>query len=345
MGRSLINTEILFTGNEDNSYKSTKSTNSYGEIKMNNGENMWNSTIWDRIKGAVAEECERTKVAAKFLPPYPGSNADMLTVPSDTVIPDGRPLSVNQNQTTDIIEILVEFKLTKQQCGDEGKLMTAVTLATRAANMLSQAEDVLIFQGKAAVEGPNQHPLFREGKVTVKADGDAGTGLLSAAEKDIQRIEVKPQDPDKPKRYGEETTAAVFEAYAKLQSGIGLNQAHYGPYALVLHNEPYADTFRPLEKTLIMPADRIKPLMTEGWFYGTGTLTRYTQAGGSAKSKTEPPGILVSLGGNTMDFVMAQPPMTEILQQEKSGDWLFRVYERFALRLKDSTAVIRLDFV
>jgi len=58
----------------------------------------------------------------------------------------------------------------------------------------------------------------------------------------------------------------------------------------------------------------------------------------------ETPGILVSIGGNTMDLVMAQPPMTEVLQQEKSGDWLFRVYERFALRLKDSTAVIRLDF-
>jgi hypothetical protein len=46
-----------------------------------------------------------------------------------------------------------------------------------------------------------------------------------------------------------------------------------------------------------------------------------------------------------MDLVMAQPPKTEVLQQEKSGEWLFRVYERFALRLKDTTAVIRLNFL
>jgi uncharacterized linocin/CFP29 family protein len=319
---------------------------------MNNGQNMlpWNPAIWDRINQAVAEECQRTKVAAKFLPPYMGGNNEMGYVHSDTVISSARqPLSVNQTETTDIIEILVEFKLTREQAMEEESKMTAVTLATRAANLLSQAEDVLIFQGSAAVEGPNQHPLFRDGKVAVKLDGDAGSGLLNAANKPVQKIEVKPLDPDpaKPKRYGEGTTAAVFDAYSRLQSGIELDQAHYGPYTLVLHNEPYADTYRPLANTLIMPADRIKPLTVEG-FYGTGTLTVFTWNAADPKKpdKKETPGIMVSLGGNTMDLVMAQPPMTEVLQKEgRTGDWLFRVYERFALRLKDPTAVIRLDFV
>ena len=167
------------------------------------------------------------------------------------------------------------------------------------------------------------------------------TNILDAAKKPIQIIDVKSPDPDKPKRYGEETTAAVFDGYSRLQSGINLNQAHYGPYALVLHNETYADSYRPLPTTLIMPADRIKPLMTEGYF-GTGTLSVYDDTN---PTQPEITGILVSLGGNTMDLVMAQPPMTEVLQQEKSGDWLFRVYERFALRLKDPTAVIRFNFV
>jgi hypothetical protein len=218
-----------------------------------------------------------------------------------------------------------------------------VTLATRAANLLSQAEDVLIFQGQSAVTGLNQHPLFKSGKVTIK-DGNAGTGLLNAATSS-PIIHVLPVDKTQPGLYGEQTTTAAFAAYSRLQSGIDLNQAHYGPYALVLHNEPYADTHRPLVATLIMPADRIKPLMTEGYF-GTGTLTTYTNP-----DRAKPPvpdrikgGILVSLGGNTMDLVMAQPPKTEVLQNEISGEWIFRVYERFALRLKDPTAVIRLNF-
>jgi hypothetical protein len=86
---------------------------------MTNGQNSlpWSQSIWNRINQAVAEECQRTKVAAQFLPPYPGGSAEMLTIPSDTVVADGQPLNVNQTQTTDIVEILVEFKLTKQQVG------------------------------------------------------------------------------------------------------------------------------------------------------------------------------------------------------------------------------------
>jgi hypothetical protein len=326
-----------------------------------NGQDMlpWTPLIRDRIRQAVEEECQRTKVAAKFLPPYPGPIPELL--PADTVTLH-HPLSINQNRTTDIVEIQVEFTLTDRQVTEEEKRMTAVTLATRAANLLSQAEDILIFQGQSAVD---THPLFKEGKVTVKTDGDAGKGLVNAAAEDHQKIQIDPPDQEKPKRYGEETTAAVFEAYSRLQSGTKLNQAHYGPYALVLHNEPYADTYRPLEKTLIMPADRIKPLITDGWFHGTGTLALYSwpkrleNEGPKADreppkddkeppkpEKIETPGVLLSLGGNTMDLVMAQQPMTEVLQRlERSGDWLFRVYERFALRLKDPSAVIRLDFV
>jgi hypothetical protein len=53
---------------------------------------------------------------------------------------------------------------------------------------------------------------------------------------------------------------------------------------------------------------------------------------------------MVSLGGNTMDMVVAVPPRTECLQKDGIGDYLFRVYQRFALRLKDDSAVMRFDF-
>src|SRR5262245_49908581 len=134
---------------------------------MENGQNMlpWSKAIWDRICQAVADECQRTKIAAKFLPPYPGPIPDPL--PADTIIKAPPPLSVNQNKTTDIMEILVEFKLTNKQVFEEERRMTAVTLATRAANLLSQAEDVLIFQGQSAVSGEHRHPLFSNERVTV----------------------------------------------------------------------------------------------------------------------------------------------------------------------------------
>ena len=224
--------------------------------------------------------------------------------------------------------------------------MTAVTLATRATNLLSQAEDVVIFQGQSAIDGVDgpQHPLFSEGKVRAKS-GPAGKGLLNAPETNdnpqVQIVTV-PLATGRAKgtaRYGENTFGSVAEAYSNLQSGIDLQQAHYGPYALVLNYIPYADTYAPLPVTLIMPADRIKPLVTAG-FYGTGTLP------GDVKNskKIKPTGILISLGGNTVDLVVGMDAITEFLQDDTDGRARFRVYERFALRLKDTSAVMRLEF-
>lgn len=300
---------------------------------MSNGREKltWGQDIWNRIDQAVHNECQRTKVASKFIPLYGPVSPGTLTMPSDTIGTNGKPLNVNEAATVSIIELQVEFTLTPQQVEREQELMTAVTLATRAANLLSQAEDIVLFQGQSAIDGKGgvQHPLFKDGKVRTKS-GPAGDGLLNAKKEPIQIVPVPLLDPKVPKKYGENTFGAVSDAYSRLQSGTDLAQAHYGPYALVLHNDPYADTYAPLKTTLIMPADRIKPLVTEG-YHGTGTL---------------PPskGILVSLGGNTMDLVVGVDATTAFLQESPEGQYIFRVYERFALRLKDLSAIIRLDF-
>ena len=93
------------------------------------------------------------------------------------------------------------------------------------------------------------------------------------------------------------------------------------PMRWPLQHEPYADTYAPLATTLIMPADRIKPLVTAG-FYGTGTVPPLT-------------GLLVSLGGNTMDLVVGMDVTTSFLQEDPDGLYRLRVWERFALRRKD----------
>ena len=159
----------------------------------NNREKLpWSQEIWNRIDQAVHNECQRTKVARKFLPLYGPVAAGQTTVHSDTVAVDGQSLSVDETATTPLVEILADFKLTAQQVDREEELMTAVTLATRAANLIAQAEDVLIFQGQAAVEGPQQHPLFRDGKVRLLS-GNAGTGLLGGLPAN-QIINVPPID-------------------------------------------------------------------------------------------------------------------------------------------------------
>jgi len=289
--------------------------NQMNQMSYGKEEPEWTQEVWDRIDQAVHDEAQRTKVAAKFLPLYMAVPSALI-VPADTVNVDSPPLTVDEALTTPIVENLVEFALTKQQYGREDGLMTAITLATRAANLLSQAEDLLLFQGDLGL----QDPLFTSNLVRHQS-GSAGGGLLS-----VDRSVSVPQKTPGIDIWGENTFGAVATAYSILQ-----DNGHYGPYALVLPTVPYADTYAPLATTLILTADRIKPLVTGG-FYGTGTLPDFT-------------GIMVSTGGNTMDLVIGKDATTQFEQKDARGRFLFRVYERFALRLKDKTAGVKLEFV
>jgi hypothetical protein len=117
---------------------------------------------------------------------------------------------------------------------------------------------------------------------------------------------------------------------------------------LVLQTTPYADTYAPLPATLTLTADRIKPLVTAG-FFGTGTLPPNPAPAPARPALPVPPGppffgVLVSLGGNTMDLVAGLEPIAAFMQEDTNGNFRFRVLERFALRVKDTTGIIVLQF-
>lgn len=288
---------------------------------MNRGRNSlhWPQECWDRIDKAVHDETKRIKIAARFLPLY-GPMAEALTTPSDTVVVEGERLFIDEAATVPLVETWVEFALTPQQVEREMELMSACTLAIRATNYLSQAQDLLLFQGNAAFDSD---PLFRLNQVK-RRSGPPGSGLFNAPSAEDQTIEVRPPRSGAT-RFAEATFEAVADAYARLQ-----DRGHYGPYALVLHTVPHADTYAPLPTTLITPADRIMPLVACG-FFSTGTLPALS-------------GLLLSLGGNSMDLVVGKDATTAFMQEDPDGKYRFRVYERFALRLKDPSAIVKLVF-
>jgi uncharacterized linocin/CFP29 family protein len=298
---------------------------------VGNGENLgreklpWSQEVWDRLDAAVHHEMKRTLIARRFIPIVQAS-ADALTVPADTVRSGNGLLQVNEAAVSEIIEVWVEFALTKQQVEREEDLATAVTLATRAANLLAQGEDLLINQGDDTIKN---NPLFTEGRIHTRAGpgprGLANVGSLPKPEEQI--IEVPFTDPAE-RRYGENTFGAVESAYAFLQGG-----GHYGPYALILPPGPNADTRAPLKTTLIMPADRIESLV-DGRFYGTGTLPE----------EPELLGVMLSWGGNTIDLVIGRDAITAFVQEDNEGLYRFRVFERFALRDKDPSSRMLLRF-
>jgi uncharacterized linocin/CFP29 family protein len=54
--------------------------------------------------------------------------------------------------------------------------------------------------------------------------------------------------------------------------------------------------------------------------------------------------VLVSIGGGTMDLAVGLHASTAFTQQDADQLWRFRVVERFALRVKDTSAIQVLEF-
>jgi uncharacterized linocin/CFP29 family protein len=285
----------------------------------------WDQALWDRIDCAVHEELRRSRVAEKFLPLYGPLPASVLTVPAHAIDPSNpQLLSVAEDAVIPLVELWVEFSLTTPQVHSEAEVSSATFLATRAANFLSQAQDLIIFQGLGAAKTAS--PLFSDGTVQLRGNPVA-TGLLERVPADnvIQVERLGGGTGGTPISYGVNTSSAVSRAYSLLNA-----KGFPGPCALTLHADVYADTYVPLDNTLIMPADRITPLVTAG-YYGTGTLPFST-------------GIMVSVGGNTMDLAVGLDATVSFQQVDTQGLHRFRLTERFALRIKDPTALVRLEF-
>src|SRR5215217_2910753 len=108
----------------------------------------WGPQIWNRIDQAVHDEAKRTKVAAKFVPLYgPLADSDD-NVPAADIQLQGTTLTAKRGATITLTEIGVPFAMTQQEVAGEERSSTAVDLATRATNRLSQAMDLIVFQGQ-----------------------------------------------------------------------------------------------------------------------------------------------------------------------------------------------------
>jgi uncharacterized linocin/CFP29 family protein len=260
----------------------------------------WTPAIWARIDQAAVCEIDRASVAAQFLPRVPSLTTSVRTVPANTIVDAGGELSINQTSVLPLLEESQLFFLSKEQYYEEEAIGTAATLASRAANRLARAMDAAIFQG-------NQNPSLVQ---------------VAAAQRTVQ---VPPLRAAAPGVYGENLFAAVASAYSFLQ---GLNL--YGPYALVLPPDAFADAHAPLKTTLIMPADRIRPLMTAG-FFASGTLPANE-------------GVMVSLGG-TVDVAIAVHGATAFTLINSDETRRFRIYERFTVRIKVPESLVRLEFL
>ena len=207
----------------------------------------------------------------------------------------------------------------------EGAMQTkAVTTLTRAASRLARWHDVLFFRGLAEGQ-PLRPPL-----VEMPVPQNPPQSLREAAQEAEQQEPSAPVLVNAPLNEG--LVAAVYEAVLRLES-----RGYFTAYQLVLGEALWRELHRPTGGSMVLPRDRIEPTLMGGSFYRTTTLPD-----GEA--------LLASLDGPTFDCVIAgdpaQHPRFEFLRVQPGANqeelYVFRVRERFAPRVRENRAIVRL---
>jgi uncharacterized linocin/CFP29 family protein len=228
----------------------------------------------------------------------------------------GEPVKVVDNTTLRLFNLTVPVELSSEQVNEEG-LSSAVLAFSRAANLLGLSEDHIIFNGHGTSHARQRPapPAF----AIVKSAPDSSHGL---AERRHPVVETgrKKRGEDPTEVLGQVLVKAVVRAINELEEG-----SHPGPFACVLGNTLFEAAHTPREKSMVLPADRIVPLL-KGSLFRCGRLDPDR-------------GVVASLGGNDIDIVVATPPRAQFLQVTPDAKFMFRVYEKFTLRIKDETAV------
>jgi uncharacterized linocin/CFP29 family protein len=261
---------------------------------------------WVRVNQAVQEEAQRARVAATFLPLYGPLPADTDFVRKVDVSEAG-PLEAKDKQIIELSTLQVKVKLRGAQLADP-ELGSVLSVFRRAGNILARVEDALVFDGQDGAA-----PIAAALGVEI-ADDHGAPGLITDA------VAGTPPVTD-----GDSLVAAVANAIGYLETN-----GHFGPFAVVLSQPLFLISLQPdPDRPQVTPQQQIIPLL------GGGPLLRSSAIANGL-------GIVVALGGDPIDLVIATDMSVQFLQLTTDPMYIFRVYEKLALRIKSEKAVVKL---
>ena len=267
----------------------------------------WSDEQWDRVKRAVQEEASRTRVAATFLPLFGPLPASTDFVRSEE-ISIGNQITIADTETIKLPTLQVKVHLRGAQMADP-ELTSVLAMFQRAANLLARLEDSLVFNGQPDV---SKAPPGGPANIWEVRGGQKSRGLLAPPPKTIVTDD------------GEKLVAAVSDSIGKLE-----HNGHFGPFAVVLGQKLFLAAQTPNKNSLVLPQDRIIP------FLGGGSLLR-------SSTLPQDKGVVVALGGAPVELVIATDISVNFLQVTPDPMFVFRVFEKMALRIKESDAIIAL---
>jgi len=271
----------------------------------------WSDAQWQKVRDCVTEAFAKASIASAFIPCYGPLPGSAETVRNERIIQStSNPRTVKLDADYDgvnlkLVNVTVNVVLSSEQVAEEA-LSNAMLAFRRAANVLAQEEDRIVF------EGFGRGPRGADSVFVVNSPRpQRGLADLPA------RLTFPDLTLKKRVTVGQAVVSAVVDAVQRLE-----NNSNPSPFACVLGNELFNRVHDP-SRSLVLPSDRITPLLKGGPLLRSGQMDSDT-------------GIVVSLAGNAVDIVVGTPPTVQFLQRTHDAKFLFRVYERFVLRIRDA---------
>jgi uncharacterized linocin/CFP29 family protein len=305
-------------------------------MAQDNGQVPWTEEQWARANQVILEEANRARVAAKFLPlygPLP-SDTDFVRVekmsepdpyeankPANRGFDQRRKIEVDDISTIPLTRLQVNVYLRGAQLADPN-MTSALQIFRRAANVLARLEDAVVFRGTTIANAGPPHDAVAGlpgiwqvlPEPSVKPHGPAigvFDGLLPGR---IGRREGR-------RKTGEDLVTEISERISTLESN-----GHYGPFVVVLGHKHFEAVQTP-SSSFVLPQDRILPFLGGGALYRSSTLPTCS-------------GMVMALGGEPADLVIAKDMTLEFLQVTQEPSYVFRVYEKIALRIKQAASIV-----
>jgi len=289
---------------------------------MTDSQLQWSEDQWATIQRVAHEAARKARVASQILPlvgPLPDGQS---TVPAERMDEDAledrvrgeaeKRLVVHDAEVLHLTTTSVEVQLKAADVADPD-LAVARQMVGRAATVLARLEDAIVFNGQPAPgeppylpgsAGSSLPPIYRV------QGGQAIAGLVAAE----GALHVRGEG-------GNPLVPAIAQAIEQLE-----NAGHYGPFAAVLGNELFVDAVTPSQGSLVLPMDRILPLL-DGPLLRSGVVAPDC-------------GVVVAQAGEPVQLVVAKDITVSFLQVTLEPRWVFRVSQRFVLRVRQPGAAV-----
>ena len=237
----------------------------------------------------------------------------------------GAKVRVEDDTTLKLFNLTVSVELSSEQVTDDG-LSSALLAFRRAANTLAQVEDHLVFNGRgdakteASTKLGKLLPELSATEENVVVSGEKSLSGLVDADTAKQIKASASERAKKKQKPGDHVVTEVANAVVELEKA-----SHPGPFACILG----ANAFRgrtyasggagPPSRQSHAPPERSAFAI---WPNGEGTRNRRI-------ARRQP----ISTSSSRLR------PRRSSFRLTSDAKYLFRVYEKFMLRIKDSTAV------